>query len=597
MKRLFGFTWDFSRIYASALFLLIFIYLLLRAAWLAPLHDESATFLFYIEPECVVCEGIVQDANNHLLNSYLGTAIYHFFGESFFLLRLPNILAFAVYFLAAWQLVKPIRYGIYRVILLTALTTVPYMDEYFAYTRGYGLAIAFFAWMLVYSRTWLENASLKHAALLLLFSLLAIFSNLVFLVPGCLAPGLILLVHLRHWRDWKAGKQLAFLLLYLLFFACLYPFAWFSYLLRTGGALYYGSLDGFWNVTGRSLSRYVLFNDADWQQWIWILLIAGLISMLIHRASRRGMQRLLKDSIGVWSWYFLGSIVAILLLAKLFHVHYPEDRAGMYLIPLTILVFGFSADSNRFLRPLAWLLLFFPVTFLLHMSFQTSVFTPDERISDGLYKAVRQELRPGRTLAVYHTMSLNWALKERKMQGTKLQPIVSDEISPLYDAFVNKKSLLENADLSDYRLIFEDQASGNAAYRRIVSPARQRLMRQDIPDLRSSARTILLSETDIPDSVPDLLIQVRGMLHIGRPYRTVQLRVATLDGNGNEVRMHYFDQRWCHGKNMLTFEVAVNDVLSRISGEEKKLRLYIWNPESNTIGFTRGGSGLYKIKA
>ncbi len=580
------------------IFLLITIYLLLRAAFVEPLHDESATFLFFIEPESVIGQGIVQDANNHLLNSFLGTAIYHFFGENFFLFRLPNVLSFALYFWGVYTLVKPINRFYFKFILLTAMVTVPYMNDYFAYTRGYGLGISFFVWMLIYSQKWLNENTLRNAAILYLFSLLAIFSNLIFMVSGCLAMGMICLVHLQEIRNWKRKKQACMFCLHFLFLLGLYPFVWFSYMLKMGGALYYGSLDGFWKVTGKTLSRYVLFYDADWQQWLWFILILFLAVFLIYRFVKKGFWMQLKAETTIFSWYFFGNVAAIFMLAKIFQVNYPEDRAAMYFIPLALLIFGFLIWKSTQLRPTIFLLLFFPITFLVKLNLHTSIFTPDDRVSKEFYAAVRRKLKPETTLAIYHTMNLNWAMKERNCSGVKVQPNISKDFSPLYDIFMNKKSLIQSADLKDYELVFDDKPGGNVAYRRKIPLERELLTNYRIPEIKSQKDTVSLLELDVSNRrlKQNLIVMLNGKLNIDKTFRTVQFLIETYNSKGEEIRSQYFDQRWPHGKNQLHFTVKINHVLSTLSSEETKLRLYIWNPEHHVLGLENGEIQLYKIK-
>lgn len=594
---LFNFTFDFFKFYSWIIFLLIFIYLLFRAAFLPPLHDESATFLLFIEPECVVCDGIVQDANNHLLNSYLGTFIYHFAGDHFFWLRLPNVCAFALYFWGIYLLVKPIEKQYFKIIFLTALVSVAYMDDYFAYTRGYGLAISFFIWMLIFSICWLNDHSIKNAVWLYVFSLLAVFSNLVFMVSACLAMAVVGLIHLKNIRNWKLRRQLLMFLLHLLFLAGLYPFVWFSYMLKTGGALYYGSLNGFWEVTGKTLSRYVLFYDADWQRWLWMLLILAFTASMIWLAVKKGFWQQLKEQTSVFGWYFLGNIVAIFLLAKIFNVNYPEDRAGMYFIPLTILLFGFSVWKTRKLKPLILLLLFFPFTFLLKLSLSTSVFTPDERLSRDYCQTVKQILKPDMTFAVYPTMQLNWALSERKSR-IQHQPDTARNLVPLYDLILNKKVMLRSADLSAYELIFDDKASGNVAYRRKTPLQRIPLGRFHVPDLLSKKAYIGLLDLDISDTVfkGDLLASCSASMKVDSPYRSIQVFFETFGADGKKIRSRSFEQRWGNGKTRLRFMVSINHVLSQLSKEETKLRLYIWNPEHHAVSFEAGETRLFKLK-
>lgn len=69
--------------YSWILFSLLMIYFVLRALFLAPLHDESATFLHFIEPEIWFGDIVMLDANNHLFNSFLGSLLHSFLEMNF----------------------------------------------------------------------------------------------------------------------------------------------------------------------------------------------------------------------------------------------------------------------------------------------------------------------------------------------------------------------------------------------------------------------------------------------------------------------------------------------------------------------------------
>lgn len=582
-------------IYSWIIFGLIFTYLVLRAILLEPLHDESGTFLNYIEPEAVYGKGVVQDANNHLLNTFLGTLMHHFFGTSFFLFRLPNVLCFALYFWGVYQLVKPIREAYFKFILLTALVTIPFMVEYFAYTRGYGMGIAFFIWMLIYSQKWMENPEIKYAALLFIFCLLAVFSNLIFMVSACLSLALVALVHLQYIRQWKMKKTLFLISLYFLFLLGLCPFVFFSYLLKMGGALYYGSLDGFWEVTVKTLVRYVIFYDADWQKWIWLALILAFVFSLLYLFVQKGLWKALQEKVTVLGWYFLGNIAAILVLANFFQVNYPEDRVGMYLIPLAILIFGFSIVKTK-AQPLIIVLLFFPISFVWKMNLNTSVFSPEDRISKHFYEEVKKELGTETTMAIYPMMHLSWPMHERRSVEIKFQPCIERHFSPLYDVFISKRKLIK-PDHNQYELICEDIPGGIAAYKR-KNPFQKILLHCFQTGTEKSRQgKIPLLQIPLTDSLKreNLLLKISGAMKVDQQYKDIRFFVCTYDQAKKLVREIYFDQRWPHGLNDLDFEVHINCVLGKISAQETELRLYIWNPQYSTLSFKNGKTHFYKL--
>ena len=170
----------FLKIYTVLLFCFIFIYLIIRALFNEPLHDEIATFFNYIETGKINGKDVIQDAQNHLLNSYISHYLYKFCGNNLFSLRIANLIAFVIYYFGIVKISKLLTDKTSQILLLTALSTVPFMIEYFAYSRGYGLGLSFFIWVLIYAVKWVNETSFKNALILYLFTFFSVFSNLIY---------------------------------------------------------------------------------------------------------------------------------------------------------------------------------------------------------------------------------------------------------------------------------------------------------------------------------------------------------------------------------------------------------------------------------
>ncbi|MBD3334777.1 MAG: hypothetical protein GF355_04620, partial [Candidatus Eisenbacteria bacterium] len=120
--------------------ILVFGYLCLRAALLSFTHDESLSYFI------IAGRGSVwHSANNHLLNSLLMWIAKKLFGSGELSLRLPNLLAFPVYAGSCYVI---LRRGVSEpaprlaaAAGLVVLTTNPFLLDFFALARGYGLAM------------------------------------------------------------------------------------------------------------------------------------------------------------------------------------------------------------------------------------------------------------------------------------------------------------------------------------------------------------------------------------------------------------------------------------------------------------------------
>ena len=575
------------------------VYFVLRALFLAPLHDESATFLHFIEPEIWFGESVMLDANNHLFNSFLGSLLHSFFGNEFFLFRLPSLLCFPIYFWGIYTFLKSIDNRFTQIILLTAAVTVVYMNDYFSYSRGYAMAISFFIWMLVYAQRFVKESRTISLILLYVFSFLAVFSNLVFLVSACLALVLALIIHLKNIRNFAVVKNVFLLVVHIAFIYSLLPIISFGQLLKEHGALYYGSLDGFWIVTGKTLSKYVLYYDADWLKWFFILLFILFLGLLIYLLFKRGFWKQAAQETTILSWFLFGNIIAIFVLAIFMKVNYPEDRAGMYFIPLIILLVGFFSHEFHKWRYIQLILLFFPITAIFQLNLNTSIFTPDERFDASFYQQVKKTIDTSTTVSVYHTMALNWDLLERQTKDVvKIQPNILNEFSPLYDVIINKSSELNVRYLKDYQLLCKDLPSGFVAYKRTKPLQKIKIRSSKIGRITSNDEYINLLELKSLDSIrnEDLLVKLAGNFKIITPFHDVRLIFTTFNAKNETVRYETYDQRWIHGANQGQFKVKINSVFKRFYPEEIEFRLYIWNPQHSKINFENGSVHFYKLK-
>lgn len=121
-------------------------YLLARASLLSMTHDESGTTDFAVVPiaEIMFSPRQFETANNHILNSLLLKGTIALFGYQEWAIRLPNVLSFMLYFSACISIMQLLTK---RIVLQLAgvliLCSMPYLMDFFALARGYGLANAF----------------------------------------------------------------------------------------------------------------------------------------------------------------------------------------------------------------------------------------------------------------------------------------------------------------------------------------------------------------------------------------------------------------------------------------------------------------------
>ncbi len=169
----------------SILSLILLIYTVLRAATLSMTHDESSTYLNSISQplwECFFSDVCWHSANIHLLNSWLMQISVKIFGATEFFVRLPNVLAHAVYLFFSIRLLLAVDSRFWVALGgFMLLNLNPYFLEFFALGRGYGLASAWVMMGSFYLFRFLEKKNLGSLIGVMVACVLAVLSNFTFL--------------------------------------------------------------------------------------------------------------------------------------------------------------------------------------------------------------------------------------------------------------------------------------------------------------------------------------------------------------------------------------------------------------------------------
>lgn len=152
-------------------------YIIYKASNLSFTHDESYTYLHYVHQGFMdIISYKTPYTNNHILNTILIKYCEVFFGSSEIALRLPNILAFLIYSAFATLLMyKECPKLLLPCYLLLVLN--PYLLDFFALARGYGLSIGFLMMSIYYLSSYFNSKQNKHLILFNIGAFLAVMSN------------------------------------------------------------------------------------------------------------------------------------------------------------------------------------------------------------------------------------------------------------------------------------------------------------------------------------------------------------------------------------------------------------------------------------
>lgn len=122
-----------------------FLFITYKAVVVPITHDEVASALYY--PDLNFWEIVSLsngDQNNHILNSLLTKWSVSLFGLKLWAVRLPSVLSFLLYAYAVFKLLNLLLPKYSRFFLVGVLLFVlsPYLVDFFALSRGYGMAVA-----------------------------------------------------------------------------------------------------------------------------------------------------------------------------------------------------------------------------------------------------------------------------------------------------------------------------------------------------------------------------------------------------------------------------------------------------------------------
>jgi len=322
-----------------------------RAAIQSITIDEAVTYNVYVFERRYLWYA----ANNHVLNSILMYGFTKLLGLSQFTARLPALIGAALYIGAAYRLCRLLTTSLLlQLTIFVCLVFNPFVFDHLVAARGYGLALAFLMWAMVYfAESYLRQYPLVAAcAVSSLCAGMSVNANFSFAFVNAVLIGAIFL-GARYQRPSEWVRLLA---------ACTLPGAAIitivsgDALLHTRpGELIYGarSLSGtFGSIIDSSLFQspfefvaQVVFPLAGATGLIWLLY------SLLRRAKAR-------NAIFGWAAAAIFAVtVAIHWTAfRLFNLPLPQDRTALFFFPLFMIVAGVLAaippisPLSRYLR-------------------------------------------------------------------------------------------------------------------------------------------------------------------------------------------------------------------------------------------------------
>ena len=352
--------------WAIIIIAIFFIGLVARKALISSfVHDESLAYNTYVIQSfrnIILSEPAT--ANNHIFNTILMKLSGICFGPSEFALRLPNVLAFIGFLIFLILIMRKTGNRLLYLPFFIIIVANPYLLDFFALARGYGLGMYFMTGSLYFLMQFMSGEKRKDYLLALVFSSFAVWSNFVFLhfhFALILVSNLIFILESSSFLKYKKSEL----------FVDLFRFNMISIItsaflgiviyepvrkLFRYHQLYDGGANGFFSDTIASLSKGICYEISENKLVIGAIFIMIALFILISAFSflwilfKERLASLRNKEVFVFSGILLFIIGQIQVGHYLFGMKYLHNRMGLFLIPLILLssYYSFSFLIHRF---------------------------------------------------------------------------------------------------------------------------------------------------------------------------------------------------------------------------------------------------------
>lgn len=330
---------------------LLFCYVASRAFLLGITPDEVFSLQLWMTPFTVYPETYTDlSANHHWLNSWGMWLFSGIFGDSNFVLRLPNVLAYLVYLYFTYRVSALIVHARYLLVVFLLLNVHPYLLDFFSLARGYGLALAGCMAAVFYLVNFLKTGRIPNAFYALLAASLAVLANFnvlpfYIIIVALLVAGSVPLFRVIHAKSFRIANTILLLMCSIALLAIIMPHL---FAMQKANALYYGST-ALWEGTAGSLATCIAY-DAPYAgdnhfcslkpiiHFInGVILVAGF---LFFRQSPLPVGKKLRELATVL--LFPALLIVLILQHYLFDVLYPINRTALPFLVLYLIAFSQS---------------------------------------------------------------------------------------------------------------------------------------------------------------------------------------------------------------------------------------------------------------
>jgi len=590
-----------KNIYLISLFLGATIYLILRSIYVPIVHDEAATFFHYIIKGEFLPWIALQDANNHILNSILEIGAYNLFGMNTWALRLPNVLSFFLFLWAIYHLSMFIENKFLRICFVVVSIATQGFFEFFALGRGYGISMALFISALLMALRFMKNQRPRYFLYSLLYLCFALLANLT-LINSALILFVFLFVHYLFSKNTQNNRfdRYYILITSILFLLIMAAYAKLALNYQSKGVLYYGSNNGFYETSLKTLYEFLFPSWTYLVFWMSSIPFSVAIIAYIYSIYKTKIKELLTPQTMFFALLF-GNIIASIILNKYIGVHFGEDRTVIYLYPIITGFIFLSIDSIRtsaikYLKYSTLLLLIIPIQFVSTMNISYSSLWRKENIKPSMFDKVWVDMKTTHrtpTITGYHMYNLVWLYNNIK-HGEPILRINHDSYPNTLDDFVLSQKVDTALFTKQYNLIDVDTYSGIHLYKRksfCNTKTGITVAGKGFDRYSEDEFVPFIEDTTFLATSKSLKVHATFELTAKKRIPACILVINTLDANFNTLKYIYIDLGWL-GRNQqqkqkydFSFSVLTNTL------DAKRIKVYLWNSRKTPILLTN-----YKIE-
>ena len=355
--------------------------------------------------------------------------------------------------------------------------------------------------------------------------------------------------------------------------------------------MWWGSTEGLWEVTGKSLSINALFSDNDLIKHFIILLLVFFLAALVLNWKKAGFVHFLFQGDFWLPALLMLCLVSFVLMAKLMKVNYPMDRVGMYLVPIFILVFALSVRAFKNFQWALLLLLFFPVSFLWKLNLNATVFSDGDRMRTEFYNKLTHELLADQTVSMDYVQHACYAYMSRKEKMPHLAIERSPDSLSLGDYHV---SWIEELVNPNYISIYTDPISKTHIYKRKKPLKRMLILDTTIALIKSQELKIPLAELNLNGKYNQVQTIVEASIGLKEASLGLNLthEIIKKDSTSSLFQPTRFD--WYFGKK-LNYSFSFPDQIFQLMPYDSKLCVYMMNNDFREVKMSNIRVRIYSI--